>query len=134
MAAFLSSNGVPRILVLAAWLVLLSAGLRVDAQCGFSVSCSSESLSGTTLSATCLDNNSNQVPSSIDLNGNIGNNDGQLVCPGSDFSATCSGIALSSDQYTLIATCTTNILISVSTSINLNDCVGLNNGNLQSCV
>ncbi|KAH7422296.1 hypothetical protein KP509_12G002400 [Ceratopteris richardii] len=105
-------------------LVLAAAGLQVHA-CNYAASCDSESLSGTTLQASCAANNGSSVISSINLNARIGNNNGQL--------ASCSNIGLNGASI-LNANCKNVNGALIQTSLDLNNCISNNNGNLQFCV
>ena len=65
----------------AAFALLSAARIALGAAASnFAASCSSESLSGTTLSAECLDENGGLHFTSINLDSCVGNDNGNLVC------------------------------------------------------
>ncbi|KAH6557002.1 hypothetical protein KP509_1Z070400 [Ceratopteris richardii] len=113
--------------------LLLTTGAFLVHACNYAASCGDETLSGTTLSASCADISGNPVTSSLDLNDKISNNDGQLVCPGADFAASCSNIGLSGG-HTLVANCKDVNGAVIQTSLDLNNCISNNDGYLQFCV
>ena len=63
------------VFALAALVPLVSAG-------GFIASCSSVSFSGSTLSATCINEGGGTGRTSLNLNNCLGNTNGELVCNG----------------------------------------------------
>ncbi|KAH6554539.1 hypothetical protein KP509_1Z326900 [Ceratopteris richardii] len=61
--------------------LLLTTGAFLVHACNYAASCGDETLSGTTLSASCADISGNPVTSSLDLNAKISNNDGSSSAP-----------------------------------------------------
>ncbi|CAF0841604.1 unnamed protein product [Didymodactylos carnosus] len=86
---------------------------------------------GCTLSATCQRTDGTKVPSSINLDEFIANNDGKLSKQnGGNFSASCDNIRVDSSGR---LTCTATKIdgSKVPAAINLNDCIGNFEGELQ---
>ncbi|KAH7422516.1 hypothetical protein KP509_12G011300 [Ceratopteris richardii] len=119
-------------LIILSCLVLTTSAFLVHA-CNYAASCADETLSGTTLTASCANIGGNPVLSSVNLDAKVSNNDGQLICPGADFSASCSNIGLSGG-HTLVANCKNVNGALVQTSLDLNNCISNNDGTLQFCV
>ncbi|KAH7422534.1 hypothetical protein KP509_12G013100 [Ceratopteris richardii] len=114
-------------------LLLLAMASSLVHACNFAASCGGETLSRTTLTASCPGVDGNPVTSSIDLNSKISNSNGKLVCPGNDFAASCSNIGLSGG-HTLLANCKDENGNVIQMSLDLNDCISNSNGHLEFCV
>jgi hypothetical protein len=103
-------------------------------QCNFAASCAAEGLSGTILSASCATDSGDSNPTTINLNDNIANSNGQLLCNqgGGDYSASCSNEGLSGG-HTLTANCKNTAGDLIQTSVDLDNCISNNNGVLSWC-
>jgi len=98
---------------------------------GFANTCESISFVGpTTLQAECLNESGNTVFTSINLDSCVGNNNGGLVCSGGgNFANSCQGSSLRGSTD-LVSSCRNEAGDFESTSIDLNNCLTNNNGQL----
>ncbi|KAH7091890.1 Cyanovirin-N [Auriculariales sp. MPI-PUGE-AT-0066] len=101
---------------------------------GYAASCTSVSLQGVTprdviMSATCKTTSGSTVRSGVSLNSCLGNSNGGFVCKkGGNAWLSCDSFGLSGTF--LSAICSNTSGGGVSTSIDLNNCIGNSNGQL----
>ncbi|KAH7909425.1 Cyanovirin-N [Hygrophoropsis aurantiaca] len=96
---------------------------------GFASSCSNYGVSGGELYGTCRRDDGSTGSTEINLNGCLVNSNGQVGCrKGGDYAATCSDCSFSGTTYT--CECTNDDHKPVRSSVNLNDCITNDNGNL----
>jgi len=101
--------------------------------CGnFVASCNGISISGSTLSATCRDENGNSHFTELDLNPHLANINGVLE-PGSDYIATCTsqGGNEEGSSFIIFADCKQENGNVVPTSFDVNNNVANINGQLE---
>ncbi|KAH7286015.1 hypothetical protein KP509_33G055400 [Ceratopteris richardii] len=106
---------------------------NANAICNFAATCIYQNLSFTLFSASCADVSGHDRFSALQLNFKIGNVNGNLVCPGANFAASCSNIFLSGG-HTLLANCKNSNGALIQTSLDLNNCIQNINGELYFCV
>ncbi|KAH7882515.1 Cyanovirin-N [Phlebopus sp. FC_14] len=113
--------------LLASTLLTLPFLKLVAAASGFADTCSNYGVSGTTLSADCLQIDQATDSTSLNLDICLVNSNGELLCrSGGDYGASCSGCHLSGTTFT--CSCNNDAHQPVTTSYNLNNCIGNNNG------
>ncbi|MDJ0718834.1 MAG: CVNH domain-containing protein [Prochloraceae cyanobacterium] len=122
---------ISKLIVCLILVVGISFGLLSDSASAalFTKSCRDTNLNGATLSSSCKDRSGNYKSTSIGLNPFIGNSDGVLQWGSQNFSNTCEGIRLEG-AGALFANCKRRNGSSNNTSINLDDRISNNNGNL----
>ncbi|CAK9225266.1 unnamed protein product [Sphagnum troendelagicum] len=103
-------------------------------QCGnFAASCSSITVIRNILAAKCKTKNGTPVPTSLDLNPHIGNDDGKLVAGGQNYIKTCDpkGYGRESSQFLIFAQCKKKNGNAIETSYDINKNVANIDGVLE---
>lgn len=117
-------------------LLLTLANAGTVSAANFSKTCKQITLQGSTLSANCAVPNPRDPgnpfyrSTSLNLDSGIGNNDGVLIWRGTNFSQTCKNISLSSGVL-LTADCTRAGVMSITSTLNLDDRINNTQGTLS---
>ncbi|CZR65306.1 uncharacterized protein PAC_15206 [Phialocephala subalpina] len=97
---------------------------------GFAESCMRIDFQGSTLKAVCTQANGGQHYTELDLNGCINNLDGDLYCGGSGFASSCGDCYIVGGTTVLLCECSDVSGNGYAADIELDGCIGNQNGNL----